>query len=309
MGTSTENKSAVPAGALYLYRYNEHTYPNTHGLFQIKFSDFPEESKFHPLGIEYHESGSTLIVANHHFDGPRLEVFTLDIISNQPVARHLRTIIHPLITTPNSISAINAQEFFVSNDHFFKVQKNPILAKIETYGGLPLGNIVHMRLDDSSVSGKVVSRVPYPNGIALLNESTLAVAATSSAHVRLYNISSDKTLVLAETIKVPFMPDNVSADQKGKLLISGHPHPPSLEGMVKRRTKCLKDQPIDSSVCDAMKVPSWTMEWGPEEGIRTLYQTAGEFGSSSTAVRDNEYGLSLITGLYERGIIVAREKQ
>ncbi|KAJ5263523.1 paraoxonase [Penicillium angulare] len=306
MGVS-DNQSSVPSGALYLYRYNERKYPSAHGIFKIELLDFADNLKFHPLGIEYHESGSTLIVANHHFDGPRLEVFTLDIISNPPVARHMRTIIHPLITTPNSIRAISAHEFFVSNDHYFKIQKNRALAKIETYAAIPLGNIVYLDLNNLSAS-RVLSRIPYPNGITLLNDSTLAVAATSSSHVRLYNISPDKTLSLTETIKVPFMPDNLSTDQKGRLLISGHPHPASLERMVKSRRECLRGQPVDTSVCDAMKVPSWVMEWGVDEGIRTVYRTAGEFGSSSTAVRDSEYGLTLITGLYARGIIAGREK-
>ncbi|KAJ5204876.1 paraoxonase [Penicillium cinerascens] len=308
MGTFWKNQTTVPSGGLYLYRYDARKYPSTHGLFPIELQNFADESKFHPLGIEFQEISSTLIVVNHHFEGARIEIFKVDITSHQPVARHTRTLIDPLIKTPNSISALNEHEFFVSNDHYFRIEKNPILAKVETYGAIPLGNIVYVHLhNDTSASLKSVVNMPYPNGITLLNDSMLAVAATSSCQFQLFNIRSDKTLELTETVRVPMMPDNLSTDQKGKLLISGHPHPPTLDNMVKDRTQCLERLSGDVSECLTMSVPSCVIEWTEADGIKTLYRTAAEFGSSSTSVRDNAYGLGLITGLYERGIMVWRE--
>ncbi|KAJ5939647.1 paraoxonase [Penicillium verhagenii] len=110
--------------------------------------------------------------------------------------------------------------------------------------------------------------MPYPNGITLLNASMLAVASTSSCEFRLYKIGYDKELELSSTVRVPFMPDNLSIDQKGKLLISGHPHPPSLEKMVKQRAKCLESISADRSKCHIMGVPSWVIEWTEEQEPR-----------------------------------------
>jgi arylesterase/paraoxonase len=308
MGTFSKNQNTVPPGGLYLYRYDARKHPNTHGLFRIELQNFADESKFHPLGIEFHETSSTLIVVNHHFAGARIEIFKVDTTSYQPVARHTMTIIDPLIKTPNSVSALNEHEFFVSNDHYFRIEKSRVLAKVETYSAIPLGNIVYVHLhNDTLASLRSVVNMPYPNGITLLNASTLAVAATSSCHFQLYTIRPDKTLELTETVRVPMMPDNISVDQKGKLLISGHPHPPTLERMVKDRSQCLERHSGDVSECHTMSVPSWVIEWTKAGGIQTLYRTAGEFGSSSTSVRDNAYGLGVIAGLYERGIMVWRE--
>ncbi|OKP13193.1 hypothetical protein PENSUB_1293 [Penicillium subrubescens] len=146
LGTFSKNQSTVRSGGLYLYRYDVRKHPSAHGLFRIELENFADESKFHPLGIEFHETSSTLIVVNHHFAGARIEIFNLDTTSDQPVARHTMTIIDPLIKTPNSVSALNEHEFFVSNDHYFRIEKDRVLAKVETYGAIPLGNIVYVHL-------------------------------------------------------------------------------------------------------------------------------------------------------------------
>jgi arylesterase/paraoxonase len=152
MGTVSKNKRLIPSGWLYLYRYDARKHPSTLGLFRIELHNFADESKFHPLGIEFHETSSTLIVVYHHFAGARIEIFKLDTNSYQPVARHTMTIIDPLIKTPNSVSALNENEFFVSNDHYFRIEKSRVLAKVETYGAIPLGNIVNVNLHNDTLA-------------------------------------------------------------------------------------------------------------------------------------------------------------
>ncbi|KAJ5489401.1 hypothetical protein N7539_004291 [Penicillium diatomitis] len=308
MGTFYQNRTTITPGRLWLYRYDEQMHFGSSGLYPIKFEALPDESKFHPLGIEYHENSSTLFVINHHLDGSRIEVFDLNLKSHDPIARHKRTLIHPQLTTPNSLRALNEHELFVSNDHYFQVRMNPLLAKTETYGALPLGGVVHVHMhNDGSTSVRPLARVPFANGVEFLNASTLAVASTSARDVRLYNIKSDRSLELVETISVSMMPDNLSVDKKGRLLITGHPHLPALARMISDRTRCLDQNSADESACYDMSVPSCVMEWTGESGIKTVYRTAGEFSSSSTAVRDVGYGIGLITGLYEKGILVWKE--
>ncbi|KAK1989985.1 putative paraoxonase [Colletotrichum falcatum] len=307
MGTFTEPVSAIPPGALYMYRYGDAISHRPDALSRVELLGFPEASKFHPLGIEYHRASGHLFVSNHHFDGPRVEVFALETASRPPAARHVKTIIDPLIRSPNSIVALNGAEVFITNDHLFRIKDHRMFNILETYGGFPLGGVVHMRLhSDLSVTLRSVARLPYANGAALLNASMLAVASTSSCQVRLYHIRPDRALELASKVDVPFMPDNLATDQRGVLIIAGHPHPPSLETMVKARQVCLKD-PSMVDECHVGTAPSWVSEWTPEGGLKTLYTTAGEFGSSSAAARDAGQGLGIITGLYEKGIMVWRE--
>ncbi|KAK1967205.1 calcium-dependent phosphotriesterase [Colletotrichum sublineola] len=307
MGTFTKPFSAIPPGELYVYWYDDSTARQPNTLSRVKLLDFPEVSKFHPLGIEYHRGSGQLFVSNHHFDGPRVELFALETASQPPIARHIKTIIDPLIRSPNSIVALNEAEVFLTNDHLFRIKDHRILANLETYGGLPFGSIVHMHLhSNSSATLRFVARLPYANGVTLLNASTLAVASTSSCQVRLYQIRPDRTLELASKVDVPFMPDNLATDQRGVLIIAGHPHPPSLETMVKARQACLNDSSMIGE-CHVGTAPSWVSEWKPEDGLKTLYTTVGEFGSSSSAARDAGLGLGIITGLYEKGIMVWRE--
>ncbi len=108
MGTFAANTSAVPAGKLYLYRYKASTHPE---LSPVELAEYADAAQLHPLGIEYHEASATLLVSNHHFDGPRIEVFRLDISSHPPVAHHRITMESPLIRTPNAIVALSEHEF------------------------------------------------------------------------------------------------------------------------------------------------------------------------------------------------------
>lgn len=302
MGTFTNKISVVPAGQLYLYRYNDETLP---ALAQIRLSGYADAAQFHPLGIEYHEASSTLLVSNHHFDGPRIEVFRLDISSHPLIAHHSQTMESPLIRTPNAIVALNEHEFYFTNDHRFQIRTRRYFAMLETYAALPLGEIVHVKMHhNSSATIRAVAHLAYPNGLALLNSSMLAVALTGSCKVQLFGIRPDRSLVFAAEVRTPFMPDNLSCDQNGVLLISGHPHPPTLERLVKHRRRCLEPGLLTPQPCDGSRAPSAVSEWTWERGLENLYLSAAEYGSSSAAVRDSELQEGIVTGLYEEGILV-----
>lgn len=310
MGVFTQPLSSIPSGELFIYRYQTFRRQNE-TLSRIRLLDFHDASGFHPLGIEYHKASRQLFVCNHHFEGPRVEIFTLDDLNSpSPTARHRRTITSPLIHSPNAIVALNEGEIYVTNDHFFQIRHHRLLARLETYAGLPSGSIVHIDLqtdDPSEAAIQSVARVPFANGITLLNSSVLAVASTNACQVRLYTIlPSSRKLELSYKINIPFMPDNLSTDSRGALLIAGHPHPPSLDSLVESRRVCLKD-PSLLNECHNGSAPSWVAEWTEDSGLRTLYRTIGEFGTSSTALRDTNSNLGLVTGLYEKGIMVWRE--
>ena len=204
--------------------------------------------------------------------------------------------------------ALSEHEFFFTNDHYFLIRNNPYLAKLETYAALPLGGIVHAVVNSNlSVTARTVANLAYPNGLTLLNASTIAVAQTSSCKVRLLDIRNDRSLVSVAEIDVPFMPDNLSSEQDGALLISGHPYPPSLERLVKHRIRCLENKLLPD--CDGSTAPSAVSEWTERRGLRTLYLDAGKFSASTTAVRDSERKTVVVTGLYGNGILVWRERK
>lgn len=85
-------------------------------------------------------------------------------------------------------------------------------------------------------------------------------------------------------------------------MIAGHPHPPSLEKFSK--TNHLFELDGVKYDLDRPRAPSRVIHWD-EVILKDTYVDDGrEFGCSSTAVSDSQRGVGIITGLYEKGILV-----
>ncbi|KAF7186430.1 Serum paraoxonase/arylesterase 1 [Pseudocercospora fuligena] len=309
MGTFI-NPSAPERTGIYIYRYAED--PDSK---PEKLSIFPlnnNASEFHPLGIDLHEESRSLFVVNHAANGSRIDMFKFN--AKGAYLTVMGSIVDPEhLPSPNSIAVISENEFFVTNDHFWTARKNPWLSKFETYAGLPGGTVAYMKTegdlekDEGVAKGATLAKVPFANGIVLLNESTLAVSSSSHAEIRLFGILRNGTrsvprLELRKRVKVPFIPDNLSVDSKGRLLVAGHPHAPTVEKTQWRNGACEVSKSL--SEMEYCKFPrlSWIVEWGEEDGVKTLYK-GSEFGTSTTAVRDWERGVGFAVGLYERGML------
>ncbi|KAJ0417938.1 hypothetical protein BJY00DRAFT_288683 [Aspergillus carlsbadensis] len=306
MGTFHPKREQIPNGKLWIYRYEEAD-DSDKSLAPIEFVDYPGEFSFHPLGVEYDRDTSTLFVCNHHVDGSRVDVFTLDLANNAAVAKHARTILHPLIRTPNSLALLSGTEFFVTNDHYIRRRDSPVGALAETYLGIPGGTVAYVNIASDPIEVRTVARAPFANGVAILNDTTVAVAATSAAEVRLYTRSEDNSLVQTGAIPVPYMPDNLSTNSDGSLLIAGHPHPPTLEKVVKHRRSCIAEDGTVPEECWKSTSPTWVARWTAERGLEDLYVSATDFGSGATAAKDARRNVGIVTGLYENGILVWRE--
>lgn len=231
-------------------------------------------------------------------------MFNLDIDSL--TARYIRTIEHPLLHGPNSIEIINDHEFYVSNDHYITKRQSVLISNLETYLGTPTGTLVHVSLKESKVEAKVVARVPFANGIEILNSSTVAVASSSRAAVYFFDTPDPTTLKYNSKILLPFLPDNLSG-YGDKLMIAGHAHMPSLVKFTHSRRIC--NDPIEyerastkaREYCETVEATSWAAEWSDSEGLKNLYVDT-EYPSSSTVVKGK--GVGIITGLYAKGIMV-----
>ncbi|RDW57840.1 uncharacterized protein DSM5745_11358 [Aspergillus mulundensis] len=325
MGTFYHDHGKIPNGKLWLYNYalDFDAAPGTEGenedehenqteekiVQQIHFTDTPPNFSFHPLGIDLHRASSTLFVANHAIDGSRLEVFILDTNGRIPVARYVKSILHPLLPGPNSLIALSEHELYVTNDHYILRRKWSLGALFETYAGIPGGTVVYVNLNEEKevVEMRNVARGPFANGVALVNETTVAVAVTAAAEVRLYKRTGDSGLTYLKAIRMPFLPDNLATEKNGSLLIAGHPHPPSLDKTVHERRACIGADGVVPKECWKSTAPSWVARWSEDKGVESLYITASEFGSSATAAKDVGRNVGIVTGLYESGILVWRE--
>jgi arylesterase / paraoxonase len=261
----------------------------------------------HPVGIALWPPTRTLYVISHQHPSSLL-VFTLNPEGTS--ATFQRQIIHPLLQTPNSVTPISDHEIYFTNDHLFKVSESPFLAKLESYLAYPGGSVVYFDL--STNTGKKVASVPFANGVALLKDNKrIAVGSTTLPAVLVYNIdTSTHELTLNKTLNAWFLVDNVKVDTAGTLLVAGHPWAPGLEEVSSKNWEFDLDGTGEGKLeSERPTAGSWVAEWdGNEEGtFRTLY-VGMDYGTSSTAVRDVEKGFGLVVGLYEKGIMVWKEK-
>jgi arylesterase/paraoxonase len=298
-GAFKPEKSTSDHGGLYIYDYASPNLPDTDRLRRLD----TEESDIHPLGLAFDTSSSTLYVVNHsRHRGSHILIFHINTktYATTLVARFT----HPLLHAPNSIQVLGPHQLYVTNDHYIRAATASILSKIETFSGAPGGSVVYVDTRFPK-SAKVVARVPFANGITSVNETTLAVASSSKSGVYLFGRKENHELELKRIIRTPAAVDNLSADSGGKVLMAGHPFGPGLIKMSKGRWKCDEHGSQEERAACACSAPSWVAEWSEEGWLREVYKDDGrEFCSSSTFVRDSERGLGIVSGLYERGILV-----
>ena len=315
-GDFVDSAQPDPNAELYAWHYEDSSLPDEDSLLRIKVVGF--EAELRTIGFEYHEPSSTLFVTNHGRQGSRIEQFNLDL--ERLTATHVRSIIHPLVSIPNSIAAVSDSEFYVTNQHHFTAREHPLLWAVETYAALPIATVAHVRvLENGTIDAAVVARQAYPNGIVLLNKTTLAVAATSKRTVNLYTVSpaadaaQHPGLELSSSFWLPFLPDNLSVSKgDGALLVAGHPHLPSLSKFSRSRRICHRPEVLASQgqevqdMCGGLGTASWASEWTPGGGVRHIY-AGWDYPTSASVVRDRERRVGIVAGLYAKGLLVWRD--
>ncbi|OTA57525.1 putative paraoxonase [Hypoxylon sp. EC38] len=312
----------VPSAGIFGYFYNDASAPDSESFRRFEIQGYEPGADFHTLGMAYDEASSTLFVANHRKDGPTIEAFQLDLTAF--TAKHFRTIRHSLLHAPNAIALLNGHELLVTNDHYFLSENHHTLSTLETYLGLPLGTVVHVDISSlledpaGTVKTNVLARVPFANGITLLNETTVAVASTTKPGVYFYTITKPEsdstappTLTSKSLVKLPYFVDNIRVSRDGALYAAGHPHPPSLNKFSATRHKCnspdiATTDPAVQEECRNLIAPSWVTKWTEEKGVENLY-VGTDFPTSCTAAFDSERKVGVVAGLYGKGIMVWRE--
>ncbi|USP82527.1 hypothetical protein yc1106_09801 [Curvularia clavata] len=291
---------------IWVYDYSTPNLPDSQAVRALELVGRPNARDFQPLGIEFDVATSTLYVINHSRNsGNIIEVFQVSV--EDATAKYIQTFKHKLIYSPNSIHSLGDGKMLITNDHYIGALASRLLSTVETFAGIPGGSVVYVDINNASHTRKL-AHLGFANGIAMLDSKTVAVASTSKPAVQLYTFDPD-TVVLETTeyIRIPFFVDNLSVDSAGKLLMAGHPFAPALMAVSKARAKCnMHGSEKEKKACECTS-SSWVAEWDRKEGVKTVYKNDGkEFCSSATFARDARRNVSMISGLYERGLLVAR---
>ncbi|KAK6008194.1 hypothetical protein QM012_000097 [Aureobasidium pullulans] len=292
-------KTTPQNGQLYLYDYSR----SPPSLESIRLLNTPSDYSFHPLGLSLHLATDTLLAVNHGTSGSTVDQFHFSRLGNS--ATFIKRISSPYLRAPNAVVQISNTEVLVTNDHFFTPRNSPLLNKIETYLGLPLGGITYVNL--KTEEAQQIARTPFANGLAVLNSTAVAVASSSSAKVFLYEMdksTTPPTLTYKEAIALPFWPDNlhVTGDT---LFITGHAQLAALTKFAKSRKDCGAD--TTSAGCDGV-APSYVAQWIRERGVEDVYVGTEIYASSGIAM-DEKRGVSVISGLYGKGLLIWNKEQ
>jgi len=152
----------------------------------------------------------------------QLEVFHHELGSES--AKHIRSIWHPLIRTPNDVFVVSLTSIFVSNDHYHREGIKRILEDI--YFDSKITDVIHLGIDaetleptgdvmaDSAagVEGTIaVPNIHNSNGLGHgRSEKEILVASCASAILNIGEISANGNITLVDEIRSETVIDNPS---------------------------------------------------------------------------------------------------
>ncbi|KAI0178630.1 calcium-dependent phosphotriesterase [Hypoxylon sp. FL1284] len=139
----------------------------------------------------------------------RIELFVHTVGSK--TAKHLRSISHPLIHTPNDILALSEKEFFVTNDQYYH---GGFMRVVELIAHLPWTDTVHVRIgDDGDVSASVsISSIANNNGLGWGPDQQVLISSAfgSSLYFSRFEGEQNKTLSVSHSVQADGVVDNPS---------------------------------------------------------------------------------------------------
>ncbi|KAL2816313.1 hypothetical protein BJX63DRAFT_420048 [Aspergillus granulosus] len=131
--------------------------PQTLVSSRLEFENFPSPFITHGIDViqDPDQAEAVYIFAVNHLANPeyrpntdtpkaRSQIEIFHHVLGASTTRHVRSVRHPLITTPNDIYAINPHSFYVTNDHYYR---EGLLRHLETLPGIKWSDVIHVQLD------------------------------------------------------------------------------------------------------------------------------------------------------------------
>ena len=198
-------------GALYAYDLNEKTPQFINLNPEIPFD-------FHPHGISVYEKGNgsfIIAVVNHSQKGHAIEIFEY----GDAGLSHEKTIIDPLLISPNDLVFINETQMYITNDHGNSSEWGKT---IEEYLQLTRSNVVFYDGNEFTIA---IKKLGYANGINVSEDGNiLYVAETVGKKISEYAIDKNSNaLTFIQSTDFNSGVDNIELDKEGNLWIGSHP--------------------------------------------------------------------------------------
>lgn len=263
-------------GGIYRYDLNDQNAAPENITRNIAF-------KFIPHGIDFYETpqgGRYLVAVNHGGGVHSLELFQLDNES----AKHIRTIRGALLISPNDVTALDENRFFISNDHG---STKGIGKMSEDYLRRAISNVVYFNGKNLHLA---VDGFMYANGIIFDHQNDiLMVAETTGKKLNFYQWSAaSEKLTFLQSIDIDSGLDNIDLNSNGVITIGAHP---KLLTFV-RHSK-------DANVISPSQIIRLSPKGKMEYEIDDLYMNSGRQISGSTTGAQYENRI-LIGSVFEK---------
>ncbi|XXG95664.1 hypothetical protein Hte_001933 [Hypoxylon texense] len=199
--------------------------PKTMKSQKLTLADF--EGPFVTHGISLYNSPSDLetvyIYAVNHIPNPlwtasssaqpkaasRVELFVHTVGSN--TAKHLRSISHPMIRTPNDLLALSEREFLVTNDHYYR---EGFMRVVEEFSHSAWTDTVHVRLVDATnvTASTSLTSIPNNNGLGWGPNQQVLVSSPLGGTLYFAKLEGahNKTLSVTHSVRADGVVDNPS---------------------------------------------------------------------------------------------------
>lgn len=190
----------------------------THGIDVIPDSELPDGEAVYIFAVN-HVPNTKLSDGKGPRARSQLEVFHHIIGSSS--AKHLRSIWHPLIRTPNDIFAASATSVYITNDHYYS-EHGPMRAIEDFYGGAKWTDVVHIQLDSLAAAEPTagltatvaLDKTHNNNGLGHgRSEREILISDCSSGVLRIGQLpagSGSGNITLVDSVKVDSIVDNPS---------------------------------------------------------------------------------------------------
>lgn len=244
--------------------------------YQPKLISKDFDLPFLPHGISLIQLDSNhhkLFVVNHG-EGESIEVF--DLYDKDSLV-HDKTLKHELIYSVNDIVALSEDEFYFTNDHYYKGKFGRL---IENYLGLAKCETVYF---DGQNYRVVDNTLAYANGINYdKKRSLMFIASPRGFLINVYERMESGDLKYIESIDCGTGVDNIELDNEGKLWVGCHPSLLTFNSYNKGK----KDK-------------------APSELIKIDYREKGDYDITSTYVNDgSDISASTVAATYKDIILV-----
>ncbi|KAH0282205.1 calcium-dependent phosphotriesterase, partial [Aureobasidium sp. EXF-3399] len=186
----------------------------THGIDVI--ADPTAKNAVYIFAINHHPNPEYVASRREHItkSHSRIELFRHVIGSS--TAKHIRTVSHASIETPNDIHAVSPTEFYVTNDHFYR---EGLMRELEAIAPAKWSSTMHVSISDLTATDSAglsvktaLTGIKNNNGLGHVygSEEVTVISAERGILYRCFDDAKNGTLRVEESVHLDSTLDNPS---------------------------------------------------------------------------------------------------